>query len=103
MDKWLLTGLLEQHLLELIHIYSPAVRHLSKSAGQAFKRIGNAVSHVSKSGIRSVAREVLKAGRYYYSQIATQAIRSGRAAIAPIITSNIPSAVYNFIGALRAS
>lgn len=78
-------------------------RHLSKSAGQAFKRIGNAVSHVSKSGIRSVAREVLKAGRYYYSQIATQAIQSGRAAIAPIITSNIPSAVYNFIGALRAS
>ena len=78
-------------------------RHLSKSAGQAFKRIGNAVSHVSKSGIRSVAREVLKAGRYYYSQIATQAIRSGRAAITPIITSNILSAVYNFIGALRAS
>ena len=77
-------------------------RHLTKSAGQALKRTGNAISHISRSGLRGTAKEVFKAGRYYYSQIATQAIRSGRNAIVPIITSNIPNAAYNLWGAIRA-
>ena len=77
-------------------------RHLTKSAGQALKRAGNAISHIARSGLRGTAKEILKAGRYYYSQIATQAIRSGRNAIVPIITSNIPSAAYNLLGAMRA-
>lgn len=77
-------------------------RHLTKSAGQALKRAGNAISHISRSGLRGTAKEILKAGRYYYSQIATQAIRSGRNAIVPIITSNIPNATYNLLGAMRA-
>ena len=38
-------------------------------------------------------KTILKAGKYYYSQIATQSIQCGKSAIVPIIVSNIPSAI----------
>ena len=58
------------------------------------------MGEIFENGVRSTFNTVAKAGKYYYSQIATQAIQCGRQAILPIIASNIPSALHNIGGAL---
>lgn len=57
-------------------------KHLSASASRALKRVGSAVSNVGKSGIKTAAKEVAKAGRYYYSQVAKQALQNAQKALA---------------------
>lgn len=73
--------------------------HLTKSAEQVLKRTGNAIANIGKSGLGNAAKEIVKAGKYYSSQVTTLAIRAGKQAIAPIIASNIPNAIYNIGGA----
>ena len=70
-------------------------KHLSKSAGRLFKKVGTAVGDVFENGIKATGKSILKAGKYYYSQVAKQSIQCGKKAILPIIVSNIPNATYN--------
>ncbi len=76
-------------------------KHLSKSAGRLFKKVGTAIGDVFENGIKSTGKTILKAGKYYYSQVAKQSIQCGKKAILPIIISNIPNAAYNTWGALN--
>ena len=72
-------------------------KHLSASASRALKRSWNAISNVGKSGIKAAAKEVAKAGRYYYSQIAKQAVQNGIKAIGSILKASVPNAAYSMI------
>ena len=76
-------------------------KHLSKSAGRFIQKIGSALGDMFEQGIKQTGKAIVKAGKYYYSQIAKQAIQSGKKAIVPIIISNIPSAAYNFWEAIN--
>ena len=76
-------------------------KHLSKSAGRLFKKVGGALGDVFDNGIRETGKTIFKAGKYYYSQIAKKSIQCGKKAIMPIIVSNVPNAVYNIWGALN--
>jgi RHS repeat-associated protein len=76
-------------------------KHLSKSAGRLFQKVGTALGDVLDNGIKATGKTILKAGKYYYSQVAKQSIQCGQKAILPIIVSNIPTAAYNTWGALN--
>ena len=70
-------------------------RHLSKSAGRLLNKAVSALGDVFDNGLKATGKAILKAGKYYYSQIATQAIQCGKKAIIPIIVSNIPNTLYS--------
>ena len=70
-------------------------KHLSKSAGLLFKKVGTAVGDVFENGIKATGKSIVKAGKYYYSQVAKQSIQCGKKAILPIIVGNIPNATFN--------
>ena len=70
-------------------------KHMSASASRVVKRVGGAVSNVGKKGIKTTAKEIAKAGRYWYSQVAKETTRSMKAAIRSIVKSSAPSAAYN--------
>ena len=76
-------------------------KHLSKSAARLFKKVGTALGDIFDNGIQATGKTILKAGKYYYSQIAKQSYQCGIDAIIPIIISNIPNAAYNILGALN--
>ncbi len=70
-------------------------RHLSKSTGRLLNKAVSALGDVFDNGLKATGKAILKAGKYYYSQIATQAIQCGKKAIIPIIVSNIPNTLYS--------
>ena len=74
-------------------------KHLSASASRALKRVGSAVSNVGKSGIKTAAKEVAKAGRYYYSQVAKQALQNASKAVRSIVKASIPNSAYSILRA----
>ena len=76
-------------------------KHLTKSAGQFFRKTVNALGDVWDNGFKATGKTILKAGKYYYSQVAKQSIQCGQKAIMPIIISNIPNAGYNTWRALK--
>jgi len=68
-------------------------KHLSRSAGRLFNKTSGALRHVFKKGVNATIKTITNAGKYYYSQVATESIKCGQKAIIPIIVSNIPNAV----------
>lgn len=76
-------------------------RHLSRSAGRLLSKVGTALGDVFDNGIKATGKTILKAAKYYYSQIAKQSLQCGASAIVPIIISNIPNAINSTLEALN--
>ena len=76
-------------------------KHLSKSAGRLFKKVGSALTDVFNNNIKTTLKTIANAGKYYYSQIASQSIQCGQKAIKPIIISNLPNAICKICEALE--
>ena len=49
---------------------------------------------------KSTIKNIMNAGKYYYSQIATQSIQCEKAAVGPIIITNIPNYLNSMFGAV---
>ena len=71
--------------------------HLTNSAGRFMGKMGRALAEVFENGISNTIQVIAKAGKYYYSQIASESLRCGIDAVRPIFISNIPNAIYQII------
>ena len=76
-------------------------KHLSKSAERLINKIGTSLVNVWDDGLKAAGKSIIKAGKYYYSQVAKQAIQCGSKAIIPIFVSNLPNAMYNMWEAIN--
>ena len=74
-------------------------KHMSASAGRVLKKVSNAVAKTGQTGIKTAAKEVTKATRYWYSQVAKETTRSMQNAIRSIAKASVPSAAYNMLRA----
>jgi len=70
-------------------------RHLSAALKNFFD-----IKKYTGHGLKSTIKNFMNAGKYYYRQIATQSIQCGKAAIDPIIISNIPNYLNSMFGAV---
>ena len=77
-------------------------KHISSSTSRALKRAGNAISRIGKNGIKNTAKELVKTGRYYFSQVTSEITKSMKSAVRSVIKASIPGSAYNLIRASLA-
>ena len=72
------------------------MEELSTSAKNAFTKGKNAIGSIQKTGIKKAGTAIKNTWKYYYSQVSLTSYRCGRAAVMPILKSNIPGAIRSF-------